>query len=95
MIDAEKSIEGVYERALRSTRTGKFGRDAEPGVGMRYVCAFTAIILLDALKNPLPRARVGPVEPRSDHVIKDVGIATVADSKEESCEVIEDTNEAV
>jgi hypothetical protein len=95
MIDAEKSVDGMYERALCSTRTGEFGRDAEPGVGVRSVGGVITIILLDALKSPFPRTRVGAVEPRSDHVIKGFRIAAVTDSKEESCEVIEDTNEAV
>ena len=95
MIDAEKSIDGVYERALSSTRTGEFGRDAEPGVGVRSVGAVITTVVLDAFKSPFPRTRVGTVEPRSDHVIKDFGITAVANSKEESCEVIEDTNETV
>jgi hypothetical protein len=83
MVYAKKSVQGMYERALRGARTGYFGRDAEPRV------------VLEALEGPFPRARVGAVEPGSDHVIERVGIATVADGEEESGEVVEDANETV
>jgi len=85
MIYTEKSVQGVYEGALRSARTGKFLRDEEPSAG----------VVVEALENPFPRARVGTVEPRSNHMIKHVGIAAVADSEKESGEVVEDADETV
>ena len=83
MVNAKKSVEGVYERALCGARTGYFGRDAQPRV------------VLEALEGPFPRARVGAVEPGSDHVIECLGVAAITDTKEESGEVVEDAHETV